>query len=528
MKIRFLLLAGILGLGMLSACSNDDEVNGNDTNKGESYAQIAINIASTSTTRTVTGNTGDEEFGENYEYNISDVTIVLADAHNIAQKIYHPEMKTATNTDDDDKMIRVTEPFKIPSGKYKVFVLANYDTAKGGLTPIVLAATDMTSDFNITNFTKLKTDDNFFMTNTNIPEETTFSNTATDNEVNDNGSVTSNPQTVHLLQVDIERVVSKVTFTQSDKEFDVKTGNERVATAEIEGVAMINYNKKLHLVKDATQVATDDKKPVAQDKIWYYPHDANYDYVLGKDGETNKDTEWLDANFDKSKANDNDFVTDFNSKFYCPENTMQALSQQNGQTTGVIYKVEYIPDETNGYTKLAESGTDSYSQKFTEILKLENRDESITKTMFDKKEESSDKTFYAYNNLIFASKNAACMYKVIRENPNKAAAELNTEYGTVKGQETADNQVYKYENGICYYSVWIKHNPNSTVAMEEFKYGTVRNHWYDLTVTGIKGLGYYEPTYEKPENPDDAAETNIQVKATIKKWTIVKQNIELQ
>ena len=63
--------------------------------------------------------------------------------------------------------------------------------------------------------------------------------------------------------------------------------------------------------------------------------------------------------------------------------------------------------------------------------------------------------------------------------------------------------------------------------MEHGRYGTVRNHWYVLTVNSISGLGYDKPTYENPEDPDDPAVAKIQVLATIKKWVKVEQSVEL-
>ena len=64
--------------------------------------------------------------------------------------------------------------------------------------------------------------------------------------------------------------------------------------------------------------------------------------------------------------------------------------------------------------------------------------------------------------------------------------------------------------------------------MQQDKYGVVRNFWYELTVDNIKKLGYSKPTYEDPKTPDDKAEASIQVKVNIKKWRVVKQNLDLE
>ena len=86
--MKNLLLTGLLGLGLFCSCSNEDEpVSNNPQNEGTAYTQIMINVASTSTTRTTTdGSTGDEVYGEDNEYTINDIRVVLADpATNIAK-----------------------------------------------------------------------------------------------------------------------------------------------------------------------------------------------------------------------------------------------------------------------------------------------------------------------------------------------------------------------------------------------------------------------------------------------------------
>ncbi|WP_337517008.1 Mfa1 family fimbria major subunit, partial [Segatella sp.] len=219
------------------------------------------------------------------------------------------------------------------------------------------------------------------------------------------------------------------------------------------------------------------------------------------------------------------FSAPSDAKFYCPENTMSALAQLNGQTTGVVYKVNYKP-EGKYYTELAaENGTDSYSQMFKKVLALGDnvRDAAITKTIFtdaDKK----DGTFYSYNGYVFKSMAGARLYKAIATaNTGDDAAAVNAAFKT----NANDDDIQTYKEGYCYYTAWIKHNPGGT-TMQQDKYGVVRNFWYELTVNSIKKLGYSKPTYKDPKDPDDKAEASIQVQVNIKKWRWVKQNVDLE
>lgn len=518
MKTKQLFFCGMTGLALLatSCSSNDEALNGGDgtTSEGKTYAQIAISVANSATTRAnpLDGmNTGDEAYGDDAEYTVNDLTVVLANENGIAMQVITPKLKTATNADDADKLVRVTEPFKCTPGKYKVYVLANYKNSQDALTPIIKGSTDMKAEFGITDIAKLSTTNNFFMTNTSAPTAQEIKKVANGKEVDDAGKDAIGGKTdLNLLKVDVERAVSKVTFNQAKQDFEIKVGDNTIATAKLRGVSLINLNKKMYLVKDG-QKATN--KPVAGE--WPYPMDPNYD-------QTSIDAVYCTANFEQISATD--FPAPSTAKFYCPENTMKAEAQLNGQTTGVVYKVNYKPEDKY-YTELAKDGTDNYSQMFAKVLNLADKDEAITDKIFTEATtaDKADGTFYSYNGYVFKSKAAARLYKAIATTVGDASA-VNAAFKT----NESDDDIQTYKEGYCYYTAWIKHNPTSTVTMEQDKYGVVRNFWYELTVDNIKKLGYSKPTYKDPTDPDDKAEASIQVKVNIKKWRVVKQNLDLE
>lgn len=520
MKTKQLFFCSLTGLALLttSCSSNDEALNGGNgaSNDGNTYAQIAISVANSATTRADGNNTGDEVFGEDNEYTVKDLTVVLADKNDIAMQVITPELKTATNTDDADKQVRVTEPFTCTPGKYKVYVLANYMNSQRSLSPIIKGSTDMKMVFGIGDITKLYTENNFFMTNVSAPEEKDIVEKATGKEVNDDGTEKTGGKNVNLVTVNVERAVSKVTFgnTADKLSFNIEEGGNIIATAKLEGVSLINLNNKMYLVKHG-ELAT--YKPVADAVDWPYPEDPNY-YKTKEDADY---ATYITDNFTQKEASS--FSAPSDAKFYCPENTMSALAQLNGQTTGVVYKVNYKP-EGKYYTELAaENGTDSYSQMFEKVLALGDdvRDAAITKTIFTDADKI-DGTFYSYNGYVFRSKAGALLYKAIATNTDGEAATVNAAFKT--GNEDG---IQTYTKGDCYYTAWIKHNPGGT-TMQQDKYGVVRNFWYELTVNSIKKLGYSKPTYKEPTDPDDKAEASIQVQVNIKKWRWVKQNVDLE
>lgn len=520
MKTKQLFFCGMTGLALLatSCSSNDEALNGGDgtTSEGKTYAQIAISVANSATTRALTGNTGDEAYGDDAEYTVNDLTVVLADKNDIAVQVITPELKTATDANEADKVVRVTKPFKCTPGSYKVYVLANYRNSQSSLSPIIKGSTDMKTVFSLSDLAgiaKLYESGNFFMTNVSAPEATNIDEKANKKEVDDAGKEMQEggATNLNLLTVNVERAVSKVTFNNTDNQsFAIKQGDNTIAQATLEGVSLINLNNKMYLVKDG-QTATN--KPVTGE--WPYPKDPNYD-------NTSMDKAYITANFSQTEASS--FSAPSDAKFYCPENTMSALAQLNGQTTGVVYKVKYVPEDAY-YTELAaENGTDSYSQMFEAVLKLGtvNIDPLITKTIFTDAD-NTDGTFYSYNGYVFRSKAGARLYKAIATNTDHDPKTVNTAFQDPE----IDKDIQTYTKGVCYYTAWIKHNPNGT-TMQQDKYGVVRNFWYELTVNSIKKLGYSKPTYKDPKDPDDKAEASIQVQVKIKKWRLVKQNVDLE
>lgn len=525
MKTKQLFFCSLTGLTLLAAScsSNDEALNGGDgtTSEGKTYAQIAISVANSATTRALTGNTGDEAYGDDAEYTVNDLTVVLADKNDIAVQVITPELKTATDANEADKVVRVTKPFKCTPGSYKVYVLANYRNSQSSLSPIIKGSTDMKTVFSLSDLAgiaKLYESGNFFMTNVSAPEATNIDEKATKKEVDDAGKEMQEggATNLNLLTVNVERAVSKVTFNNTDNQpFEIKVGGNTIATAKLEGVSLINLNKKMYLVKDGTPA---QNKPAGVTDAWPYPQDPNYD-------KTSNDADYaayIGDNFIQAEAST--FSAPSTATFYCPENTMKAEAQLNGQTTGVVYKVNYKP-EGKYYTELAKDGTDNYSQMFAKVLNLADKDEAITDKIFTEATtaDKADGTFYSYNGYVFRSKAGARLYKAIATNTDHDPKTVNTAFQNPE----IDKDIQTYTKGVCYYTAWIKHNPNGT-TMQQDKYGVVRNFWYELTVDNIKKLGYSKPTYEDPKTPDDKAEASIQVKVNIKKWRVVKQNLDLE
>ena len=93
----------------------------------------------------------------------------------------------------------------------------------------------------------------------------------------------------------------------------------------------------------------------------------------------------------------------------------------------------------------------------------------------------------------------------------------------------------KIWNGMSYYIVNIEHlgtteKDASNVYQPAF-YGVVRNHAYEITFTGVKGLGtpVYDPetVYPEPVTPENT-ESYVAAEINVLAWHLVKQTVTLQ
>lgn len=130
---------------------------------------------------------------------------------------------------------------------------------------------------------------------------------------------------------------------------------------------------------------------------------------------------------------------------YVQENILpvDVLNQANGMAyycTGIVFKAKYIP-------------------------------EGIT---------TDDGTFYRYNGKFYGSLDE--IKKVIG---NQSISDNNlSQYG-----------ITKYNNGICYYTYFIKHaEDGDDTKVSPMEYAIVRNNIYQVNVTGINDIGTVTPT----------------------------------
>lgn len=87
--------------------------------------------------------------------------------------------------------------------------------------------------------------------------------------------------------------------------------------------------------------------------------------------------------------------------------------------------------------------------------------------------------------------------------------------------------VLPYDGGVCYYPYWIRHASNNiSTKMSVMEFAIVRNNIYDMTVTGISGLGLSGAEKPEPDKDDEEDEYYFNVEIYVKNW-VVRSNDDI-
>lgn len=182
---------------------------------------------------------------------------------------------------------------------------------------------------------------------------------------------------------------------------------------------------------------------------------------------------------------------------YCYENTMLKDKQKNGYTTGIVFKAEIAPSK---------------------MMQKKSSGDGVEETT----------TIGSIGEIFYHS---GIFYKDIEA--LKEAGVLLADGTTSSSASGApadlkknDVQCFKKGNTdgkfICYYPYWIKHLPSADTAEDVMEFGIVRNNVYQVTVTGIQGVGKDGVTENiiTDTETDDPTTVLLNVKLSIKPWVV--------
>lgn len=304
------------------------------------------------------------------------------------------------------------------------------------------------------------------------------------NSVTINADNTKNNPAV--VQVDVERMVARIDcHLEEDGTYEV-TGrpgdqvtlesfivvNKYIANVDLDNSDNSNnyYSYWFKRVADANDLSTNsditylgDEKttanniasnyvigpmtlnpPLIKDRTENYPYDHSLYHYKGNHSGWEENWITREVLLSRQIISSHENLT-YHFLDYVQENILpvNVLNQENGMAyycTGIVFKAKYKPAD-------------------------------ITTT---------DGTFYRYNGKFYAS-----LDEIKNEIGNQSISEDNlSKYG-----------ITKYQNGICYYTYFIKHaEDGDDTTVSPMEYAIVRNNIYQVNVTGINDIGSVTPT----------------------------------
>ena len=504
MKTRGLFLSALMMGAVMAGCSNEEAMNTDNENslkKSDNY--IAVNIVAPSEVAT-RGTSGENDFdsGLEEENNVKNAFFVFYNANGgVVDAVPANDLEWSEGSGSVSmisSMIVLSDP---PTWPTQVVALLNTD-----FTELALEA--MPLDQLLAKTGNYSSTDAFVMSNSVYKNGDKVINTTplTDaNIASTEDGAKNNP-----VSIPVERVLAKVsagfsnTFKVIDPEVTPQLNGETVKfVPKVTGMALVHANPESYLVKNIDGVTGWTGWNDADDWRSYWANSA-----VPADGYQTLSWNAIDA------QNENAFLG------YCHENTsvtstkllVTAQFKAEGaedyvtviKYNGTYYTEEGLKNYLNiQYFNDITHGTDNSNDwiKYMAFVNAGTENEwEVKLALVDEKDPEGN---------------------VISEVPNaNGSVDLEAVLTSINSKTMS-----QWTDGKCYYFVNIEHFGTGAYGI-----GVVRNHWYQLTLNSIQGLG--TPVFDPTKNivPDKPEEENYYVAAEVKilKWKVVSQSVALQ
>lgn len=571
MKIKHFFGLAVIA-AMTASCSSNEDLGTAGPGTGEAgvgYASFSINLPTTRGTRAT-----DPTFekGDANEYDVFNATLLV--------------FKKGTATSEGDYTLAETvdlgsmEPWKKPNEtgvttQAKITAkLGNVDKNEAYFALVLLnngsgtdekvnlpAVNTKYSEWNIADNAKDKFanyDKGFYMANAplhnNIDKSVTTLVAIDQDKIFPTEAQASSGEAA--ADIYVERGLAKVTLTADTKNEKIVGGSTyKGDKVTISNWALDVTNKKtfpIHnvdgLTEDYAAIWTNDATtptPSTQRfvdhnsdtkvKRVYWGIDPNY---------KNNNLCSLDETGEKARATEFNYVknnTDVNAKptdpLYCLENTFNLKNMKQGQTTRVIFKASYTPNDftpADGKTfyKVGTSVAlwsktnleDHIKAAVSKVIPVTTTDNIIIKL------DAEDNNITAAGNHKIEKSNISVTGHTVTDAEVKA---VNEKVGL-----TEKAGISTYANGESYYIARIKHFGDELTPWKSGetyndnlkylgRYGMLRNNWYQLEVNSVSGPGYPDVPEVKPNTPDDEDDKYINVSVKILDWAKRSQTVDL-
>ena len=577
MKIKHFFGLAVIA-AMTASCSSNEDLGtagpGTGTNEaGVGYATFTINLPSVSGTRVADAGGAEMNEGTEEEYAVKNATALVFQKYGSDEGSYKFVESvdlpfTATDWEDDETPGITTKSKKLVAqltnvdtkNTYGVLVLLNNNTASGvkiGLPTAGQSYNDWNNKVLSPDLAELAKTGEFYMANAPLNEAGKVTTLVT---IDKNKIYSSKEKAENGTAADVyvERGVAKMTVAAPGTKnvMDKATSAETKSKVTFSNWALDITNKKTFAVHNIDGLSSDfstiwdtEKRFTGTNQRVYWGKDPNYknDNLKLKDKDIERQEEF---NFiDATSKIDKDFGD--TKPVYCLENTFNLVNMYQGQTTRVIFKATYTPEDG-----LAEADGTFYT--------IGNMKTILNETKLKAAVEAAATSVLPgctvdYTNLKKAGSHVITLEDIKENASSTTPLDGATTYSTGTGTKTGD-QIVAYINaklglkdgrpeemvgintyleGVTYYIARVKHFGDALTPWysgESYgdnnakylgRYGMLRNNWYELKVGNVYGPGYPGVPPVDPTLPDDENEKYLSVSVKILSWAKRSDTVDL-
>lgn len=570
MKKTLLFSVALAGL-MLGSCSSSDDLNGGGNNSGfnengDGYVAVAINLPSQIPgTSRANDNFND---GTTEEYEVKDAKLLLFNGADEASatfvQAYPLTLNTGTSGVTNNQITtRYQQTVKISSSGLTNNIYALVVLNDNGLSYTV---GDKMSKILTVNSSDLK-NTGFLMTN--APLSTKVGANPFDGQVNtlvpvtpDNIKKTPESAAANAVEISVERALAKVEmltamtpeqtseYTGAIGNADVKDGAKKIYYT-VTGWELANTNKQTYFTRSWTNDWASYEAAGATSKFRFIGTTSLNDDTAIPASALYR-TYWaIDPNYDSFTAgalgNSQVASTDRTTIKYCLENTFNVANQKIKSTTCAIVGVQLFTADNDAAPTKYTPMTDFYTVDSDPTVVYDKTTiEKLILARYVAQNASDLKTHISgtvsAQDLLTVSETSSDAGVV----SYTVTAKADSRWTTTPTTEQLENWKSRVEvkdlehvkSGINYYYVPIRHfdntetpwsadgktksYPNDDGKAEQNwlgRYGVLRNNWYEISVSGIKGFGHATiPDLSNIPDDDDNLKEYVSVKINVLSW----------
>jgi hypothetical protein len=349
----------------------------------------------------------------------------------------------------------------------------------------------------------------------------------------ENFGATADAAETNPVSINVERVAGKVTVAEgtfSDEGLKVNYGGIKYADGTEIGEEYVALVKGWTLFDKTTQTEVIKSLDVSVDGTWWYDT-------------TNKRTYWANPAAKVAESSEKLSWESMQATTTGAEYPFENIDQNN--PTSAVFAVQIgkyvdVKDESAGAaadaTKKEFKGIDiaRWLSKYYTIADLKTQIATYLKSSLFTKDGDALKPIQA-DQLDFV-KSTTSSYRVHVALTDAAKKLTWVDYqgnaADVDKVIAAVPEAQIWKDGKCYYYTSIIHSPKPVDDNGAYTPAIIRNHWYQLSISSITGLGtpVFDPTDPvDPTRPDDTEqEWYLDAQINVLAWRIVTQSVDLK